>query len=463
MRETTHIINKVFLEVNTNSSQQAFALKDNLNVFLKQQLFPMIERYFENKNTVLSGDTLRLDKIEIEINHADINNLYNLKNKIFNTFKAKVESEIKNVVNHAEDQNELVILSKSKSKQDAFLHFLQTGNKPWWQTNIANLFDENGVEAMISETGFSSQLKWVLADSTVRQRLINQFNDAVLTRLFSNSKSKKTKAKHKIFSILERSSKIRNTFWMAILKTYTGKKDSVKIMLDALKSNKTIDLKQVEAIENFASEILNMPLKKKKPIEPSNEKDVFLKTNETEEQEVKEQEKEKEVESEKSHYLNNAGLVLMHPFLKQFFINAKLADSKGKLIDSEKEKAVHLLHYLCTKQEQQLESELVLEKFLCGYPLNQTMQRFIMLPKELKLMAEEVLQSAITHWNALKNTSPDGLRTGFLQREGKLIVEHKTCKIIVERKAQDVLLDKIPWNVHLIKLPWLDNLIFVEW
>ncbi len=78
-------------------------------------------------------------------------------------------------------------------------------------------------------------------------------------------------------------------------------------------------------------------------------------------------------------------------------------------------------------------------------------------------MAEELLQSAITHWKALKNTSPDGLRTGFFQRDGKLIEENNSCRIIVERKAQDVLLDNIPWNIHLIKLPWHKKVVFVEW
>ncbi|MFD1163833.1 contractile injection system tape measure protein [Hwangdonia seohaensis] len=464
MKEATHIINKVFLEVNTNSSKKAFALKDNLGVFLRHQLFPMIERYFETKNTVLSGSTLRFNKIEIEINQTDVENLNSLKNNIFNSFKEKIDSEIKNASNYTEDQNKLLILSKNKSKQDAFIYFLQTGEKPWWQINTSTLFDEVGIKSIISDEGFSARFIKALAHQKARQRLVNQFNDSILTLLLATPNSKKTTANRKIFSVLQSDKQLRHTFWMAIMKAYRYKDTSeVKIMVKQLTVFKTINLKQIEALENFASGLVNKPLNKKKEIEPSKEKDLFLKTNITEEKEANEQEKEVATTTEKSLYINNAGLLLMHPFLKQLFINAKLADSKGNLIDSKKEKAIHLLHYLSTKQEQQLESELVLEKFLCRYPINQTMQRFIALPQDLKLMAEEVLQSAVTHWKALKNTSPDGLRTGFLQREGKLIVENKNCKIIVERKAQDILLDKIPWNIHLIKLPWLEHLIFVEW
>lgn len=454
MQKTTHIINKVFLEVNTNSSKKAFALKDNLGVFLKRELFPIVESYFDKQNTVLSGSTLRFNKIDIEINQVDISNLNNLKNSIVYQLKKRIDSEIKNVTNYSENQNELVVLSKNKSKQDAFIYFLKTGKKPWWQSNIYKLFDEKGIKAIISETGFSSKFKEALTHKKIRQRLVNQFNNNILTLLITSADSEKIRDKHKIFSILENNNTLKNTFWMAIIDTYRLNNSSkIKTMLRQLKANKTIDLNTYQTLENFANLIVKIPLGKKKEIEIPKEKDILLNNKST----------EKKEELDKNLYLNNAGLVLMHPFLKPFFINAKLADSNGKIIESEIETSIHLLHYLCTKEEQKLESELVLEKFLCGYPINKPMQRFIALPQELKHMAEEVLQSAITHWEALKNTSPDGLRTGFLQREGKLMIEKDSCKIVVERKAQDILLDKIPWNIHLIKLPWLDNLIFVEW
>lgn len=457
MQEATHIINKVFFEVNTNSSKKAFALKDNLSVFLKRELFPAIERYFDKQNRALSDITLRFDKIEIEINQADITDLGNLKHIIFEKLKNKVDLEIQNATSPTEDQNKLVVLSKNKSRLDAFIYFLQTGSKPWWQNNISRLFDVKGIETIITETAFSSRFFEVLAFKVARQRLINQFSDNVLVLLLSTINSEKTSSKYKIFSTLQRSNAVRKIFWETVIDAYRYSNNSkVENMLNKLKANKSIDLKELEILENFASIMTSDFISQKKKINVPIEKDDPL----TEDPEVK---AEKVEVLNESQYINNAGLVLMHPFLKQFFINAKLADSKGSLIQSKKEVAVHLLHYLCTKKEQQLESELVLEKFLCGYPLNKTMQRFIVLSDELKQMAEEVLQSAITHWKALKNTSPDGLRTGFLQREGKLMVENNACKIIVERKAQDVLLDKLPWNIHILKLPWRDDLIFVEW
>lgn len=457
MQEATHIINKVFLEVNTNSSKKAFALKDNLSVFLKRELFPVIERYFYIQNRALLGATLRFDKIEIEISQNDIADFGNLKHNIFEKLKNKIDLEIQNATSPTEDQNKLVILSKNKSKLDTFIYFLQTGAKPWWQNNMSKLFDEKGIETIIAETAFSTSFFEVLASKKARHRLINQFNNNSLLLLLSPIHSKKLKTKRKIFSVLDKSNVSKNIFWKAIINAHRyNNKSEVKTMLNQLKASKSMTLKDLKSLENFASLMVDGFSSEVKTMGFNKEKSSLY-TEKSESRTLK-----TEIQ-DKSLYINNAGLVLVHPFLKPFFINAKLADSKGNLIESKKETAVHVLHYLCTKQEQQLESELVLEKFLCGYPLNKTMQRFIVLSDELKQMAEEVLQSAIAHWKALKNTSPDGLRTGFLQREGKLIIEKSACKIIVERKAQDVLLNKLPWNFHILKLPWLDDLIFVEW
>ena len=44
MRETVHIIDKVFLEINTSQVNTANSLTKNIDGFLKDELFPEIER-----------------------------------------------------------------------------------------------------------------------------------------------------------------------------------------------------------------------------------------------------------------------------------------------------------------------------------------------------------------------------------------------------------------------------------
>jgi hypothetical protein len=124
---------------------------------------------------------------------------------------------------------------------------------------------------------------------------------------------------------------------------------------------------------------------------------------------------------------------------------------------------VHLLHFLATGKEHAADFDLVFEKYLCGMNINQVTYRFTMLSEQMKIEADTLLQSVIKHWAVLKSTSIEGLREGFLQRKGKLIVTGNNSKVIMEQNTLDILLQKVPWNISLLKLPWIDHLIHVEW
>jgi hypothetical protein len=76
---------------------------------------------------------------------------------------------------------------------------------------------------------------------------------------------------------------------------------------------------------------------------------------------------------------------------------------------------------------------------------------------------EDMLSTAISYWTALKNTSPDGLREGFLLRSGKLSHKFDEWFLFVEQKTLDVLLQQLPWTIGFIKLPWMNKMLKVEW
>ena len=95
--------------------------------------------------------------------------------------------------------------------------------------------------------------------------------------------------------------------------------------------------------------------------------------------------------------------------------------------------------------------------------MEQTINRHYKLPPELKEECEKLLRAAIGHWKALKTTSPAGLREGFLQREGKLILQGYQDRLLVEYKLHDVLLSWLPWGIGIIKLPWLPRELYVDW
>ncbi len=168
-----------------------------------------------------------------------------------------------------------------------------------------------------------------------------------------------------------------------------------------------------------------------------------------------------DVSETRSYLVNNAGLILLHPFLKHFFNSCGFLNKENKLIKPIQ--AVHLLHYVATKKEQQLESNLIFEKFLCNLPIKHSIPRNIKLSEELKEKSEELLKGVVQNWEILKKSSPDLIRNEFIQRSGKLDLTKENPNITIERKTQDIFLDKLPWNISMCKLPWMKSFIITDW
>jgi len=186
--------------------------------------------------------------------------------------------------------------------------------------------------------------------------------------------------------------------------------------------------------------------------------------NRAEMPEIKESEQESFfAPKEEAIFVQNAGLFLLHPFLKSFFEAIEVLDEKGQIKGSARHVAIQSLHFLATGDCDFFECDLLFEKFLCGVPLMMPVIRESLLSETIKEECSQLLCEVIRQWTALKNSSPDGLRQLFIQRNGKLIREEHHYKLLMERKAQDILLDKLSWNSSLAKIPWRKELLFVEW
>lgn len=162
-------------------------------------------------------------------------------------------------------------------------------------------------------------------------------------------------------------------------------------------------------------------------------------------------------------YVENAGLVLLHPFLGELFSTIQLTED-GKFVSTQdKNMAAKVLQFLVYGENEQTENYFVLNKILCGIGVTEVLDVAIELSPELKTESADLLQDVIRHWAILKNTSVEGLRETFLQRPGKINRLEKGWKLTVERKTVDVLLDKLPWGLGIIKLPWMDEIMYVDW
>ncbi len=169
-------------------------------------------------------------------------------------------------------------------------------------------------------------------------------------------------------------------------------------------------------------------------------------------------------------YVDDAGIVLLHPFLQTHFELLGLVRDKSFVDEQARERAVHQLHFLVTGEEEPQEYLLVVAKLLCGLEPETPIARRVPIDDHARSQAEELLAAVIRHWGALKNTSVEGLREAFLQRKGRVTRKADGWSLKVESKTHDILLYRLPdvqrqlpWSLSVVRLPWMAELLWVDW
>ncbi|MGS2739385.1 contractile injection system tape measure protein [Sinomicrobium sp. M5D2P17] len=502
-----HIIQRVFLEVETGSLKTAHYLREHLDTFLKNEVFPMLETYF---NTVqISKETvfIQTEKLHLDL---DVEEQYLRGNfdELKRIFQKQIKKEIEKLsVTHQQVQyqnnKEAKPVSPERKLYNTFFHFVKTGETPWWASaeDVDMLSDPGNIPLLIFQKGFARDFMDVLRDSISVKRLIRQFPDKVLIPLITHY-VKFTPSFLAVYSRIlqenekktdEEESPVRNVqeqAWNSFTGYLKEKAELCKVekkerfwslITSMILSANAIDLKSgmaelsaffpgIKETENTAGASpyncdednenlpdISFPHSSMDPGEH-----VLISDQKTNNQpDTPEEMVFAEAESEKEVFVNNAGLILLHPFLKPFFLDCGLIGPDNVFTD--KELAAHLLHYTATGKEMETENVMLLEKFLCNIQPHEPISREIPLPDRLKEKSLELLASVTEQWKALKNTSAGTIRNEFIQRPGKLVVGKDNPRIIVERKTQDILLEKLPWNISIVKIPWIEKLIFVEW
>ena len=162
-------------------------------------------------------------------------------------------------------------------------------------------------------------------------------------------------------------------------------------------------------------------------------------------------------------YIQNAGLVLISPFLNRFFETLGLVKLGYFLTPQATQRAILLLQYLVDTSTEVIESLLPLNKLLCGCDLAEPIPASWTISETEQDECEQLLMAIIHHWSVLKNTSPDGLRRAFLQRAGVLRPHLGDWLLQVEPQTYDILINHLPWNIEMVKLPWMNQILYVKW
>jgi hypothetical protein len=162
-------------------------------------------------------------------------------------------------------------------------------------------------------------------------------------------------------------------------------------------------------------------------------------------------------------YVNNAGLVILWPFLKRFFRGLGLANQKKFNDPAAVQRAVGLLQYMVCEDEAAQEYLLSLNKVLCGMPLDEVFDFGPPITEAEIEQGRRLLTAVIEHAPILRKMSIAGFRQTFLLRKGQLSSRDGVWRLRVERESYDVILDRFPWSVSWLKLPWMEFPMNVEW
>ena len=161
--------------------------------------------------------------------------------------------------------------------------------------------------------------------------------------------------------------------------------------------------------------------------------------------------------------ISNSGLVLTAPFLPFLFKGLGLIENKQFVSPESQNRAVLLLQALVDDSFSYEESDLLLNKILCGLEPSEPIEVSFSPAETEKEEIKNLLEAMVSQWTALKSTSGESMAKGFFPREGSLKRVSKGYQLTVPRISVDILLNRLPWAISIIKLPWMNETLFTEW
>lgn len=166
---------------------------------------------------------------------------------------------------------------------------------------------------------------------------------------------------------------------------------------------------------------------------------------------------------DQSIFIGNSGLAIIAPFLNQYFSTLGMLD--GQVFKNEEAalRGTLLLQYLVSGQTHTQQHELVLNKIMCGLPLETPVPETLYLSDEELELSRSLLNAVLHNWDKMSNSTVENLQGSFLLREGRLDEVDDFWSLTVESKGYDILLDFLPWTISIIKLPWMEKQVQLNW
>jgi Contractile injection system tape measure protein len=474
---SVHLVNRLHFQVSCAEQEQAFALRQNFAQTLQPEIVEIIDEVCSEY--VSEHEWLRIEKLDLDLGRFSPTGF---TRDFAVAFRDQFGKELAKQLGVFSDERRHE--SKQHSGLELFCHFMQLGTLPWWaheaDVEINAIALALCIQMPASLRTFFYQQK---LNRSVWTRAALQLDDAAksaIIALFSELREAETRliqwietsqmndirfdepvkmlesVRHAL--LLSAPEVIDNQHYEAVIAVVFGKvidaasadwlESMVQLAKVALGERQTI--KRGASLEALISEVASeqSPPDTRQKQNDSRDLSFYADT---------------EMGMEQRYVVHHAGVILLAPFFRKFFDACGLLDGPEWKSKDSQYQAVHLLKYLTTGSKKTPEYSLTLEKLICGIAIEEPIPLDVGLEEQQMDQAHELLASVIEHWQALKNTSVDGLRGAFLRRDGLITRKNDDWLLQVERKTLDVLLDSIPWGYSTITLPWNGYLIHVEW
>ncbi len=424
-----HQIRQQYIEVElTGTEEEGLEIQRLLPDLYYQKLLPAMDKAFKvfPDDIILSFDRIEIDvgSINLKLLESDFTDSVILE--IIKTLRIEIQNDSSGYKSQEGLSQHLKTIPQTLA--DAFLYFLKTGILPWsFRLTEGKTLENELVDNIINQWNekdviyFISRIKEAISDRSSLDRFVNQFS----------------------YSFRE--------FALSLIS-----KETAVLSESIYSSDEQTDMNMDELLD-FNKSLFESAFKKVSDI-------INPKTQNISKKAIRDIIKDITSESYNEHegiYIENAGLVILHPFLSLYFSVLGVISGNEMLQSG---RALQLLNHLATGQNKAAEYALALPKILCGLSINSPVSAEKDISENELAESVALLTSVILHWSALKNTSPDALRGTFLSRPGKLFLSDSDNWILqVETSSFDILLGQLPWSISMIRLPWMNKLLTVEW
>ncbi len=408
----------------------------------------------------LKHGTIYIDNLSVNIH--DVPLLFDV-NQLSKLIRTKVRKQLLEHIKNQEKTTHYPLANADYRPIDAFLFYLENGTLPWWFQPCN--------EVLFTVEWFKIQLKEDEKNTISRLRNVLTKSDCLWRLIYHIEKN----ASDYLLGILVPELKHQLNIDFVQAQTFIKLLEhTAGTLFNKTGLSSVKPLFEIEFVKNLirfiiiirylhSKELCELGKLNFKEILPS----ILPSFYSNNDKQIMRTEKNQQIftskASENIGLLENAGIVILCPYLQSLFTQLQIIDPSDPAKIKNLNKAVSVLAYCATGLNPCPEFKLGMVKVFLGLKPEDLVPEIPILDKKDVIECHTMLKAVVGNWKSLKNTSVGGLQEAFLSRSGKLTEKEQLMEIQMELNTIDVLLDALPWNISYIKLPWLKYIIVTHW